>query len=191
MEKTRLGARVALYPLPIVLVGALVGERPNYLTVAYCGIVQHDPPMLAVSLSRGQYTTPGVRERGTFSVNVPSTDMVRLVDHCGIVSGRSEDKAALFTTFYGDLETAPMIAECAVNLECRVVAEPDLPGANALFIGEIVQVHADPRCLRDDVPDIKRINPILFAIHQNVYWRLGQPIGEAWSIGRHWSPPRD
>ncbi len=47
MEKREIGAKTYLYPMPTVLVGATVGGKPNYLAVAYVGIAQHAPPMIA------------------------------------------------------------------------------------------------------------------------------------------------
>jgi flavin reductase (DIM6/NTAB) family NADH-FMN oxidoreductase RutF len=53
-----------------------------------------------------------------------------------MVSGRKFDKAAIFETFYGKLETAPMIKEFPFNVECRLVQTVDLP-AEELFVGAI------------------------------------------------------
>ncbi len=39
---------------------------------------------------------------------------------CGTKSGRDFDKSTLFDTFYGELETAPMIRQCPINIECEV-----------------------------------------------------------------------
>ena len=121
MTKKSIGAKTFLYPMPTVLVGAQVEGIPNYLAVAYCGIAHHDPPMIAVSLGKNHYTNIGIKANGTFSVNIPSEDMVEVTDYCGIVSGKKEDKSPLFTSFYGKLKTAPMIEQCPINLECRVV----------------------------------------------------------------------
>ena len=74
-----------------------------------------------MSLHEDHYTTKGIVENGTYSVNVPSTRLLSLADYCGLVSGHRVDKSRLFETFYGELGTAPMAAECPVNLECRVV----------------------------------------------------------------------
>jgi flavin reductase (DIM6/NTAB) family NADH-FMN oxidoreductase RutF len=37
--KRALGARMALYPMPVTLVGANVEGKPNYMTVAHVGIM--------------------------------------------------------------------------------------------------------------------------------------------------------
>lgn len=182
--KTRIGAKTYMYPMPVVLVGAAVNGKPNYLTVAYCGIVQHVPPMVSVAMGKHHYTNVGVKEHGTFSVNIPSEDMVEVTDYVGIHSGRTVDKSVLFDNFFGLLKTAPMIRECPLNLECRLVQTLDFEGSNELFIGEIVEVYADEQCLTDDLPDIKKIRPLVFSMYDNNYWKVGEQIGRAWNIGK-------
>lgn len=184
MAKVEIGSRTFLYPMPVTLVGAQVGGRPNYLAVSYCCGVQEKPAMIAVSLTRSHYTNQGIKETGTFSVNVPSEDMVEVTDHCGMVSGRRSDKSSLFSTFYGKLETAPMIRECPINLECRLAHSLDLGGGEELFVGEIVATYAEDRFLTDGLPDIKKMNPFVFSMHDDTYWRVGEYLGKAFSIGR-------
>lgn len=184
MEKTRIGAKTFLYPMPAVLVGANVNGKPNYLTIAYCGIVRHKPPLIAIACGERHHTTAGILENGTFSVNIPSEEMVEVADYVGIYSGKSVDKSALFETFYGVLKTAPMIKECPLNLECRVVLTPDIDGRKDIFIGEIVETYADEQCLSNGLPDIKKIKPIIFSNHDHNYWKVGEHLGRAFSIGK-------
>jgi len=42
---------------------------------------------------KGHYSNPGFKENQTFSVCLPSEDMVEVTDYCGIVSGKKNDKA--------------------------------------------------------------------------------------------------
>ena len=191
MEKNKLGARTFLYPMPTTLVGANVNGKPNYLTIAYCGIVQHSPAMIAVTLGKPHYTNAGIKENGTFSVNIPSAEMVKITDYCGLFSGSKVDKSKLFETFYGKLKTAPMIRECPVNLECKLVQTLDFGGTNEVFIGEIVEAYAEEQYLTDGLPDLKKINPIVFSMHDNNYWTVGEHLGKAWKIGREFKPEND
>ena len=188
MNKTKIGAKTFLYPMPAVLVGAQVDGKPNYLTVAYCGIVQHSPPMIAVTLGRSHHTNQGIRANGTFSVNIPSSGMAEVTDYVGLYSGAKVDKTALFQNFYGQLETAPMIGECPLNLECKLVKTVDFGGMNEIFIGEIVEAYAVEGILTDGLPDIKKLNPIVFSMHDNNYWAVGEHLGRAWSIGKGYKP---
>ena len=73
--------------MPITLVGATVNGKPNYLTVAHVGIMNHaQPTYITVGLGKMHYTNAGIKENKTFSVNIPSEDMVVKTDYCGIVT---------------------------------------------------------------------------------------------------------
>lgn len=183
MKKERIGANTYLYPMPTVLVGANVKTRANFITIAYCGIAQDSPPMIAVTLEKVRYTSQGIKENQTFSVNIPSEDMVEVTDYVGIKSGKIVDKSKLFDVFYGELRTAPMIEEAPLNLECRLVKTIDLGGTSEIFIGEIVETYVGENYLTNGLPDIEKIKPILFSVHDDNYWKVGEHIGPAFKIG--------
>jgi flavin reductase (DIM6/NTAB) family NADH-FMN oxidoreductase RutF len=176
--------------MPVVLVGANVNGKPNYVTIAYCGIAQHSPPMISLASSKLHYTNAGIKENKTFSINIPSEQMVEVTDFVGLNSGKDINKSALFDNFYGMLKTAPMIKECPLNLECRLVETVDLKGANELFIGEIVGAYAEESYITSGIPDVTKIRPRIFSMHDNNYWRLGQHLGKAWSIGKNFQAPK-
>ncbi|MGE5238357.1 MAG: flavin reductase family protein [Chloroflexota bacterium] len=181
-RKMNIGAQ-AFIPMPVALVGALVAGKPNFMTVGWVTRVNYVPPMIAVGINKDHYTPVGIREHGTFSVNFPSAAIVEKTDYCGIVSGRSADKSAVFEVFYGEIETAPMIGECGLCLECRVSSVVELP-TNNLFIGEIVAAHADEHCLTDGKLDVRKMNPLILTMPDNNYWSLGDFAGKAWCAGR-------
>ena len=183
MEKKQIGAKPFLYPMPTVLIGVNVGGKSNFLTVAYCNMICSSPPLISVALGKTHYTNPGIKENGTFSVNIPSTEMVKITDYCGLVSGSKVDKSKFFNIFYGKLETAPMIRECPINMECRAIQILEF-SYNEIFIGEIVESYAEERYLTDDLPDIKKIDPIIFSMNDRNYWKVGEHVAKAYSIGR-------
>ncbi|GBF34918.1 flavoredoxin [Desulfocucumis palustris] len=188
MKKIKMGAKTFLYPMPVTLVGVNINGKPNYLAVAYCGIVGTSPAMIAIALRDSRYTNTGIKENGTFSVNLPSSKMIKVTDYCGLVSGRKVDKSKLFNTFYGELKTAPMINECPVNLECKLIRVLDCGGSHEIYIGEIVETYAGEECLTNDLPDIKKISPILLSIYDKSYWEVGVYLGKAWGIGGEFRP---
>jgi flavin reductase (DIM6/NTAB) family NADH-FMN oxidoreductase RutF len=183
MNKIEIGAKTFLYPMPTTLVGANIAGKPNYLVVAYCGIVNHSPPAISIALGKAHYTNIGIKENRTFSVNIPSEKLVKITDYCGLVSGHKVDKSDLFETFYGKLETAPMIRECPLNLECNLIQTVEL-SIDEVFIGEIVAAYSEDRYLTDNLPDIKKMKPIIFSMHDNSYWKVGEHLGSAWNVGK-------
>ena len=193
MAKVAIGARTILYPLPAVLVGANVDGKPNFSTYAWCGIVNGRPPMLSVSFQHHRHTFKGVKQNGTFSVNIFSIELVKETDYCGLVSGRETDKVAdcKFNIFYGKLTNAPMINECPVNLECRALHILNL-GSHEMVVGQIEEVHVTDSCLTDGEPDVTKIKPFMWVTRPaNQYWEFGRSIGEAFSIGKQIKMPAE
>ena len=184
--KEKLGPISWMYPTPVILCGANVNERPNYTTVGACGVINLAPPLIYVSLAESHYTTEGIVQNRTFSLNFPATCLKDITDYCGLVSGREVDKSKLFSAFYGELGTAPMIQECPVTVECRVERDLRIHG-RAVFIGEVVQVHADRSCVverrgRRELADMPILDPLIYA-RDNHYYKCGPAIGTAYRDG--------
>jgi flavin reductase (DIM6/NTAB) family NADH-FMN oxidoreductase RutF len=109
--------------------------------------------------------------------------MVQETDYCGLVSGRRVDKTTLFSVFYGKLKTAPMIAECAISMECKLTKVVDFP-KHDIFIGEIAATYAEETVLTDGVVDYSKVQPFFFTMTDNGYWKLGERFAQAWSVGK-------
>jgi hypothetical protein len=109
-------------------------------------------------------------------------EMVKETDYCGIVSGKKVDKAKLFETFYGNLQTAPMIKGCPLNMECKLIKTVDFPNHD-VFVGEVVETYCDEQYLTDDIVDFSKIQPILFVMNDRSYWKLRERFAKAWNIG--------
>ena len=186
MKKVQLGPRPLVLPLPALLIGANVHGEPNFMTASWCGIANSEPPMISVAIRYQRYTYRGVKQNATLSVNVPSTDMVKEMDYCGIASGAKEEKAKTcrFKVFYGKLKTAPLIEEVPVGLECKVLHELHL-GTHALFIVQVEETYVSKDCLTDGKPDAHKIKPIVYSrAKTKTYHSLGDILGQALHIGR-------
>jgi hypothetical protein len=66
-----------------------------------------------------------------------------------------------------------------------VVQELDLEGSNVLFIGKVLESYTEEKYLANGLPDIKKINPILFSINDTNYYSIGNNIGKAWDVGKN------
>ena len=190
MKKVQLGPQTLLYPMPAFLVGADVDGKPNFMTAAWSGIACSTPPMLTVALQHHRFTLKGMKEKGVFSINVPSAALVKETDYCGMVSGDREDKGAAcgFHVFYGVLKTAPMIEECPVNLECKLVHTLHL-GSHALLVGQIEEVHVSEECLSHGEPDVLKIDPLIYCPGSDkAYYAFGRRLAQAFSVGKEIKP---
>lgn len=185
MAKVKMGPGYNIYPMPSLLVGANVDGRPNFLTVAWGNIANAEPPMASVAIRASRHTRIGIEQNKTFSVNVPSTNLVKEVDYCGVASGSKVDKVKTceFTVFYGKLGTAPLIEECPVNLECSVQHSLEL-GSHTLYIGRIEEVHASSDCVTEGKLDLGKVKPLVFlAEPSRQYYAMGELLGKAYKIG--------
>jgi flavin reductase (DIM6/NTAB) family NADH-FMN oxidoreductase RutF len=184
MKKISIGNNVFMYPMPVTLLGVNILGKPNFMTLGWVTRVNANPPMVGCGVGKHHYSPQGFDENKTFSINFPSADMVRKVDYCGLVSGKDIDKAKLFEVFYGDLKTAPMIKECPLSIECRLVKVVQNP-TNNFYIGEITGSYTEEQYLTDGKPDIRKLNPLLLTMMDNRYWTVGEYAGDAWSIGKN------
>lgn len=188
MDPKSIGPVNALYPMPTTLVGATVHEKPNFLTVAHVGILNHGSPQyLSIGLGKRHYTNGGIHKNRTFSICLPSEDLVIETDYCGIMSGKDTDKAALFDVFYGELKTAPMIRQCPVNMELSLHRVLDFP-SHDIFIGQLVQTYADEKVLTEGRIDVDKLRPLFFDMASRKYRALGSIVGNCWSVGKTLKP---
>lgn len=180
--KDKIGNQNALYPMPVTVVGALVSGKPNFITIAHVGILNAaSPHFISLGMGKIHYTNQGIKENKTFSVNLPSEDMMRKVDYVGIVSGKKVDKSKVFESIFGELQTAPMIKDCPISMECRLVNTVELP-THEVFIGEIVATYADERVLTNGKIDVAKLKPLLFDMSSRKYWSLGGVVGNCWDV---------
>jgi flavin reductase (DIM6/NTAB) family NADH-FMN oxidoreductase RutF len=173
--------------LPVCLVGANVEEKPNFQAIAWFNMVDYEPYLIGLSSERSHYTNKGIKENKTFSVNIPASNMALATDFCGLYSGSKVDKSKIFNIFYGELQTAPMITEMPINVECKLAQTIELHNAE-FFIGEIVGVYIENKYLANGKPDMKRIDPLLYEDGLSKYWSHASFLSKAFDIGKQFKP---
>jgi len=166
------------FPVPAVLVTTVGRDgRPNIITLAWAGVVNSEPPMVAIGVRPERHSFKLLQETQEFVVNLPTVNQTRLVDLCGVYSGADNDKFQLtgFTTEPAAKVTPPLIAQCPVNLEC--IVRHTLPlGSHHLFVGEVMAVQVDQDYIDShDLVDIAKMQPLAYATPS--YWSLGEPLG--------------
>jgi len=178
MPKINFPPNEALYPLPVVLVSSGDKDRANIITIAWCGVVSSEPPLLSVSIRPSRYSHKIVSEVGDFVINIPSEKLLKKTDFCGIVSGScsvDKFKSCGFTKIASLKVSSPIIAQCPVNIECKVIKSLKL-GAHDMFIGEVLAVHVDKDILnKNGGIDYTKAKPFVF--NRGEYWNLGKKIG--------------
>ena len=179
MQKVIWQGSTQLAPVPAVLVGTGGnGYKNNLITIAWVGIICSDPAMLSISVRPERYSYQALAELREFTVNVPLASQAKAVDWCGVVSGRDHDKFAEqnLTAIQGSKVAAPLVAECPLNLECKVKEIIKL-GSHDMFLAEIAAVQVSENFLAESGRlDLERDGGILGYAHGH-YFNLGECIG--------------
>ncbi len=183
MAKKNIGKSFDICPMPVVIVGTVTDERPNFMTAAWITKLNSTPPLVGVSLGHGQHTAKGIQQTGQFSISLPSVDQMVLADYLGLVHGFAEDKSAHVDIFSGALKSAPMVRQCPVTMECRLNQTVELP-KDLFFIGEVMSVYASETVLTDGHVDPAKLRPFVLTLPTAGYWALGERIGDPWSAGK-------
>lgn len=184
--KISIGAKSIVFPHPVFVVGTYdKSGKPNVMTAAWAGICCSQPPCVYVALREATYTYANIPERKAFTISIPSEKYVKEADYFGIVSGKTEDKfsSMKLTPVKSDLVDAPYVKEFPVVLECVLFKDVKL-GLHTQFIGEIKDIKVEDTALKESVPDIEKIKPIIFNSANRTYYGIGKYLGDAFSIGR-------
>jgi flavin reductase (DIM6/NTAB) family NADH-FMN oxidoreductase RutF len=134
---------VALPNFPVVLLTC--GE--NVMTAVSFHYYSTRPACLQVGVRKDNWTHKLILGHKEFGINLPTADMMDTVKYIGEVSGRVEDKwetTGLTKQPATQIESV-LVAECPVNIECRVVHQVAFEGSHTWFIGRIQAVHIDTR----------------------------------------------
>jgi flavin reductase (DIM6/NTAB) family NADH-FMN oxidoreductase RutF len=176
------GPPLTLVGTPTVLVGAMVDGQADFVTVGAIGIAANNPPAFSIALQPQRHSLKGIRQNMTFSVNIPSTDLVKATNYCGTVSGAKADKVkeCNLKVFYGKLESAPLLDQCPVNHACEVLHILNL-GSHFFIIGRIVETFISEECLTDGRPDYKKVKPFFFSAGK--YFPLGEALPDSFYSG--------
>lgn len=185
--KTSLGAKTIVSTTPVWVVGTYDKEgKPNVMTAAWGGVCCSQPPCIYVSLRKATYTYTNIAERKAFTISIPSEAYTKEADYFGLTSGRTVDKFAAtgLTPVKSDLVDAPYVKEFPLVIECKVIKIVKI-GLHTEFIGEIVDVKADSTVLNEKgLPDIEKMNPIIWNMAGMTYHKVGKSTGQAFSIGK-------
>jgi flavin reductase (DIM6/NTAB) family NADH-FMN oxidoreductase RutF len=188
VEKISLGKNGMMFPMSLGIIGVNVTHnQPNFTTVSSIATASLDPPLVSFSLNKVRFSNKFIIEKKTFSVNFPSVNIIDKADYCGLVSGANVDKSQIFQTFYGTLPDTPMIKECPLCLECKLVAVIDLP-KNELFIGQIINAYSEHKYLTNGKIDPTKLSLCTLNFADSSYRTPGKIAGQAFCDGTKLAP---
>lgn len=176
--KSDIGNGLALYPMPVVVLGAMVDGKPNWMLAAHVGIVATS--RLLVSCAKAHYTARGIQKGGAVSISLVDRSTLSKADYVGSVSGSSVDKSDVYEWTEAS-NGAPVPEEAPLTIVCRVDDIYETPGFDNLIL-ETVSVLADESIITDGRIDYDRFKPILFEGPGYSYVSTGEVIGSGGSF---------
>lgn len=175
--KTAWKPSTLIAPVPPAIVTCGDMENSNIITIAWTGIINTIPPMTYISVRPERHSYDMIKNSGEFVINLPSKNIVRAIDWCGVRSGAKYDK---FTEMNLTKEpvthlACPAIKESPLNLECRVKDIVKL-GSHDMFIADIVGLNVEESLL-DEKGKLCLDKANLVAFAHGEYFELGKSLG--------------
>ena len=177
--KKNIGSQLALYPMPVTVIGAMNGDQPTWTLVAHVGVIGHD--RVLVSLAASHFINGCIKKAQKLSINIVNEEMLPQADYAGSVSGAKEDKSELFVYETGKSGT-PIITSAPLTMECTVEDVYNTPNFES-FICKIDGVYAEENVLNDAGKiDYHTLKPVLFEMPTYEYLRTGDVIGKCMNM---------
>jgi flavin reductase (DIM6/NTAB) family NADH-FMN oxidoreductase RutF len=150
------GSTVAWFPAPVTLVSCANDKVANIITIAWTGVVCSKPPLISISIRSSRFSYELISKSGEYVINIPTSEQLEETEFCGRKSGRDINKwkSCGFTPVEASKVSVPLIKECPINIECKVVKTINDIGTHTIFIGEVQEVHVDPLIAPKSVLDI-------------------------------------
>lgn len=136
-----------LKPERVLLVTSIDSKgKPNVMTIEWFMRTSFEPPLVAISIGKTRYSHSLIKNQKEFVVAFPNSKMVDEVLYFGTHSGRNVDKfkETNLKIKKGKFVKPPLIENCVLNLECKVINSLDT-GDHTIFVGKVVAAHYEER----------------------------------------------
>lgn len=144
-ERSLAGVYQLVEPGPVVLLTTSHGGRANVMTMSWHMMMEFAPPLIACIVSDHDFSYAALRATKECVIAIPAAELAEQVVKVGNCSGRDTNKFETcgLTPLPAKEVSAPLVAECFANLECRVI-DTRLVNKYNLFILEVVRAWEDP-----------------------------------------------
>jgi flavin reductase (DIM6/NTAB) family NADH-FMN oxidoreductase RutF len=120
-------------------------QGPNIMAAEWVIQISYSPMLIAVFIHNGSYTIKNIEKTKEFGVNVASQGQTTEVSVAGGYSGSEIDKLKIKNVFKisqpHKIKT-PMIANCTINAECKLVRKEKL-GDHIMLVRRVVHIKHD------------------------------------------------
>lgn len=146
-EKSELKTNKLYYNFPIILVG-YKDDKFNYNATTTSASYSLGNT-INIGIKSDSNSTKLIKKYKEFTINIPSKELMSEVEICGLFSGNNKLQQADMPYTIGKYVNAPLIDECIISFECKVVKSYDFEGYTH-FLGEIKRRIADKDLVAKD-----------------------------------------
>lgn len=179
MKKLNFKGSVMLNPTPVVLITSKnKANKLNIFTVGWVSTVCTKDPIIAIGVRPERLSYEYIKESGECVINLPTRNMVKIVDYCGVVSGKKEDKIKHWNLALeeGISISTPSLKDSPVALECKVKSITPL-GTHDLFLLEVLNVKVDESLLDSNNKICFNKANLICYNHGEYYGLTDKPLG--------------
>ena len=177
--KKNVGKLLALYPMPVTVIGAMNEDNPTWTLVAHVGIIGHD--RVLVSLAAPHFINECIKKTNKLSKNIVDEGFLPEADYVGSVSGKNKDKSKVFEYELGE-NKAPIIKKAPLVIECSVEDIYNTPNFES-FICTIDATYVEEVHLNSDGKvNYNTLKPVLFEFPTYEYLKTGDVLGKCLSF---------
>ncbi len=174
----------AIFPMPVLMIATFNEDGTVDVMNAAWGMML-ESNYIALNLTESHKTVKNIKERGAFTVSIPSASYVKEADYFGVVSGNntpSKFKNSNLTITKSDLVDAPIVNEFPICMECEFVEYQDKEYGCGV-VGKIVNVSALENVMNEGSVDISKLNAICYDPFTHGYYKIGERVGNAFKDG--------
>lgn len=183
MAKKSLGAKVSIFPLPVLIVSTYdEAGVPNAFNVAWGG--QASDSQIRINIGEHK-STDNIRAKRAFTVAIADAAHVAEADYFGVAKGTKVNKAEVsgLTFVKAEHVDAPVIQEFPLTMEVRVDSITR-EGNENVVLGTVVNTIADESVLDEKGNvDFDKVHAIAFDSASRSYREVGGIVAKAWNAG--------
>lgn len=170
-----------IHPTTICLIGTSRDHQANFTTIGDIAIAGLNPALIMVSLNEKHLATMNIEQSQTFSVNIPTIEMVEFVDYCGIYSGKEIDKSILEP--YEWIDEIPILKRAPIVLILKVLHKHQIK-QRVILVCEVEKTLIEEELIKNESLELSSIQTITYGL-DNQYYATGDNIGTGYSIGKN------
>lgn len=183
IKKTRIpldDSPIALPGLAVYLISTI--SQSGVRNIAPYGMVMlasYKPLMFTVGSDKDRDTYRNILETKEFVLNVPDTKMVEKVNIAGakLAPDIDEFEKADLTPIDAFNIKPPLIAECKVHFECRLIEIYEITTSRVIILAEAIGISVDKDInLKNPAQQKDKMDPLYYI--RGAYFGLGRYVGK-------------